>query len=180
MRARSAASNSQNAPGCPRHFTPLACESKTSTPSKQSGQNRYNPVSGDDTLAVDEIRLAGFGLSTSINSLHSTFGKPDSIVSTINDFSGKVVEEHLYGQDVIYVEDQRFEGYHIKTARFELEYRPIRVGSRIDQVMDAFPISYRDDGLDQHLRVQIGELDLYLMVKVDDGVIQEFYTWTDW
>jgi len=134
-------------------------------------------------IAPGDLNVSGIPLGVSPESLVSSLGKPDSILRTVNEFTGDSVYNYHYKESIFKVTDNKLDGFTIKNSDFAFGEKRIRVGDRATVIESVFPASYKKQFPGDNyniILVPIGESDEYLQFILFANNIVEFGIWVDW
>ncbi len=141
-----------------------------------------------DTLHFQSLVVAGIKLGSPYGKVLEKLGSPDSVrkEATPDAQTADHFEEYLYGTDVLYVMDETFSGFELKTPRFQVEsLGGLKVGDSASKLKKLFPISYKNREIDEFnpawvtYSVQFGTSDSFLEIYTQDGKIITISTVTD-
>lgn len=134
------------------------------------------------TISPRDVCISGVLMGSRKNELLDIFGKPDSVVSHINEFEGTAFQEYIYGNSSFYLVDNKFTSFDLKDSAFQFDYGKIKVGHRIEEIEKHFPTSYRNREVTKSettIRVRIAETDSYILFVCTDQIITRIMSWDD-
>ena len=164
----------------------LGLSSFTSTKEQHHALRKDEPIY--DTLNFQALSLGGIKLGSPHGKLLEKLGSPDSVRKefTPDAQTADHFEEYLYGTDVLYVMDETFSGFELKTPRFQLEsLGGLKVGDAASKLKKLFPLSYKNREIDEFnpawvtYSIQFGTSDSFLEIYTQDGKIITISTVTD-
>lgn len=101
-----------------------------------------NPISNElgilDTISRKDLSVSGVWIGLKKSVLLTSFGKPDSIVSHINEFEGTSGYQYYYKSSSFHIENDKFSSFDLKDDSFYLDFEKTRVGESIDKIKHLF------------------------------------------
>lgn len=153
---------------------------------KQAQKYQNEPLY--DTLNFQSLVVTGIKLGSPYGKILEKLGSPDSVrkEATPDAQTADHFEEYLYGTDVLYVMDDVFSGFELKTPHFQLEsLGGLKVGDAVSKLKKLFPLSYKNREIDEFnpawatYSIQFGSSDSFLEIYTQDGKIITISTVTD-
>lgn len=140
-----------------------------------------------DTLQFNAVSVSGVKLGSDYGKVLEKFGSPDSVRKQENAIEDQsdFYEEYVYDKDILFVVNETFSGFELKTARFMLDKLDLKVGDNASKVKKLFPKSFKNRDIDEFnpdwvtVSVQFGQSDSFLDIYMEEGKIKSMITTTE-
>jgi hypothetical protein len=147
-----------------------------------SNYNSIGQVELLDTISPKDLCISDVLIGANTKVLLNTFGKPDSIISHIDEFEGTEFQEYVYMKSSFYISGNNFTSFDVRDSIFQFDYGKIKVGDSIEKTKNIFPKSYDNREIGESeitIRVKIDDTDSYVLFICDNQVIKRIMSWDD-
>lgn len=135
-----------------------------------------------DAISSKDICISGVLIEADKSVLLKNFGKPDSIISRINEFEGTEFRQFVYLNSTFSISGNRFANFNLRDRAFQFDYGEIRVGDPEEKIRNIFPQSYSKReirGSKVTIRVKVTDIDSYILFTSENGVVIRIHSWDD-